>query len=89
MPSIIKNLAAAAAYGGGQPGYRVGRQPQRLAGLAHRRPRPKTDHRSGQAGMVAAVFIEDILKNLFAALMFEIDVNVGRFVARRRNKTFE
>ena len=39
------------------------------------------DHNSGKAGAIAAIFIIDVLNDLFAAFVFEIDVDVGGLAA--------
>lgn len=41
------------------------------------------------AGPVTAVFVINILDDLFAAFVFEIDVDVWRFITGGRNKSFE
>src|ERR1044072_2034925 len=43
--------------------------------------------RAGDAGAVAAVFAVDVLDDLFAPLVFEIDVDVGRLVALARDES--
>ena len=39
------------------------------------------DHRRGDPGAVAAVFLVDVLDHFLAPLMLEIDVDVGRLLA--------
>ena len=47
------------------------------------------DHRGGERGAVAAVFLVDVLDHLLAPLMLEIDVDVGRLVARGADEALE
>ena len=47
------------------------------------------DHRGGEAGAVAAVFLVDVLDHLLAPLMLEIDVDIGRLVARGADEALE
>ena len=64
-------------------------QPQRPADIAQRRPRPITDHHSGQRRAVPAVFAVNVLNDLFAALVLKIDIDIRRLVALGRDKTLE
>ncbi len=64
-------------------------QPESLADVAQRRARPVADHRRRQRRAVAAVFPIDVLDHLLAALMLEVDVDVGRLVALARNEALE
>ncbi len=43
----------------------------------------------GDAGVLAAVFAVDVLDHLLAPLVLEIDVDVGRLVALRRDEALE
>ena len=56
-------------------------EPERLADVAHSAPRPVGDERCRERRAVAAVFPVHVLHDLLAPLMFEIDVDVGWFVA--------
>ena len=47
------------------------------------------DHRGAEPGAVAAIACVDMLDHLFAALVFEINVNVGRLVPGLRDKALE
>ena len=47
------------------------------------------DHCGAEPGAVASIAFIDMLNDLFAALMFEINVNVGRLVAGLRDKAFK
>ena len=47
------------------------------------------DHRRGKPGAVAAVFRIDVLDHLLAPLMLEIDIDVGRLVARGADEALE
>ena len=66
---------------GGERGDRVLAEAQRLADLADGASRAVMDDRGGEAGAFAAVFGVDVLDDLLAALVLEIDVDVGRFLA--------
>ena len=50
---------------------------------------PIADHRSGKRRAFAAVFGKNMLDHFFAALVFEIDVDVGRFIAFLRQESLE
>ena len=67
----------------------VGRQPQRLADVAHRRARTIADDLRGDAGTVAAVFLVDVLQHFLAPFVLEIDVDVRRLVALPADETLE
>jgi hypothetical protein len=54
---------------------------QRAPDIAQRRARPVADDDAGQRGAVAAVLAVDVLDDLLAALVLEVDVDVGRLVA--------
>ena len=54
---------------------------ERAAGVAQRRARPVADDDGGERGAVAAVLAVDVLDHLLAALVLEVDVDVGRLVA--------
>ena len=56
--------------------------PIRLADVAHGRTRPIVNDRGGKPGAIAAVTRVDVLDDLLAALVLEIDVDIGRFAAR-------
>ena len=67
----------------------IGRQAEDLGRLAHRRARAIGDDRRGQPGALAPVLLVDVLHHLFAALVLEIDVDVGRLVALGRDEALE
>ncbi len=54
---------------------------QRAAHVAQRAARPPADDHRRQRGAVPAVLAVDVLDDLFAPLVLEIDVDVGRLVA--------
>ena len=62
---------------------------QRAADVAHRRARPVADDHRGQRGAVAAVLAVDVLDDLLAALVLEVDVDVGRLVALGADEALE
>ena len=47
------------------------------------------DDGGGEAGALAAVFVVDVLHHLFAPLVLEIDVDIGRLVALGREEAAE
>jgi hypothetical protein len=59
------------------------------ADLAHRALAPVMDHRGAQPRAMAAIAFVDVLDHLFAAFMFEIDVDVGGLVPGFGNEAFE
>ena len=61
----------------------------RAAHVAQRRARPVADHHRGQRGAVAAVLAVDVLDHLLAALVLEVDVDVGRLVALGADEALE
>ena len=75
---IAQAAAAAAPDAGGDRADGVLRQREGLADLAHRRAAAIADHGRRQAGALAAVFAVDVLDDLLAPFVLEIDVDVGR-----------
>jgi hypothetical protein len=67
----------------------IERQPERLADVAHRTARPVGMQRGGEGGTLAAVLVVDVLHDLFAPLVLEVDVDIRRFVALPADETFE
>ena len=61
----------------------------RAAHVAQRRARPIADHHRGERGAVAAVLAVDVLDHLLAALVLEVDVDVGRLVALGADEPLE
>ena len=80
---------AQAPDGGGERGDGIFAEPHRLADLAHGQPAAIADHGGGEAGPVAAVAGIDILNHLLAPLMLEIDVDIRRLLAFRRDEALE
>ena len=60
-----------------------------LGHLAKRAARAIGDHRRGQPGPGPPVSGIDMLDHLLAALMLEIDIDIGRLAARLADKTLE
>ena len=54
---------------------------ERAARVAQRRAGPVADHHRRECSAMAAVLAVDVLDDLFAALVLEVDVDVGRLVA--------
>src|SRR4029077_20120102 len=73
----------------GEGGDDIDAEPQRLADLADRRARAVADHGGGETGPVADVFFVDVLDHLLATLVLEIDIDVGRLVARGADEALE
>ena len=73
----------------GHGGKRIFGQAHHAPHLAHRALAPIMDHRRAQPRAVTPIAFIDELDHLFAALMFEIDVNIGRLVAGLRDETLE
>ncbi len=71
-----------------RPGHVLG-QTQRLADLAHRAAGAIARYHRRQSGAGAAIGLIDPLDDLLPPLMFEIDVDVGRFLALARHEPFE
>ena len=82
-------VAAGAPDGRRQRADRVFRQSERLADLADGGAAAIRDHGGGDAGALAAIFLVDILDDLLAPLVLEIDVDVRRFAPFRRNEALE
>jgi hypothetical protein len=68
---------------------RVGRQAHRLADVAHRAARAIGNHRRREPGALARVLLVDVLDDLLAALVLEVDVDVGRLLALGRDEALE
>src|SRR5580704_6501870 len=87
---VRRDLASAAAPDrGGKRADRILRQAEDLADLADRRAAAITDDRARNAGALAAVAIVDVLDHLLASLVLEVDIDVGRLVARAGNEALE
>ncbi len=68
---------------GGQRADRIFRQSEHLADLADGGSAAIGDDGCGNAGMIAAVVLVDMLNHLLTPLVLEIDVDVGRLAAIR------
>src|SRR5512146_604569 len=66
-----------------------GFETQRLADVAQGAPRAVGNYACRQRSARTSVFSVDVLDDFFAPLMFEIDVDVGRFVSFTRDETLE
>src|SRR5690606_28448609 len=84
-----KLLAMRTPHRGGEGRGHVLGQPQRLADLADGAARAIGDDGGGDAGAVAAVALVDVLDHLLAALVLEIDVDVGRLLPFLRQEAGE
>ena len=65
------------------------RQAEHLADLADGAAAAIADDGRGQAGALAAVSVVDVLDDLLAPLVLEIDVDVGRLAALGRDEALE
>src|SRR5688500_7491290 len=74
--ALIDAALAPAPDARGQRADRVLREAQSLADLADRAARAVVDHGRGDAGVLAAVFPVDVLDDLLAPLVLEVDVDV-------------
>ena len=72
-----------------QRGHRVLRKPHGHPYLTDGAFGAVMDHRGAEPGAVAAIARIDMLDHLFAALVLEINVNVGRLVPGLRDKAFK
>ena len=91
LPDLVVRqlLAPVAPDRVGQRRRDVGRQAERLADLADRHARAVVDDGRADRGAVAAVASVEVLDDLLAALMLEIDVDVGRLVPLGRDEAVE
>lgn len=74
---------------GGKPVQLVEREAERLADITQCAPWTVGDDGGGDGGALASVTPENVLDDLLATLMFEIDVDIGRFVAFPGDEAFE
>ena len=88
-PLVRQRLAVPPVQGLRQLVDLLGRQPERLARVAHRAAGPVSDDRSRERGPVPAVLAVHVLDHLFPPLVLEIDVDVGRLVALARDEALE
>ncbi|GBF26178.1 hypothetical protein MnTg02_01215 [bacterium MnTg02] len=79
----------AVPYGAGECAHRIFRKPHHLADIAHRRAPPVGYHRGRQARPLPAIAFVNILDHFLTALMFEIHIDIGRFLALRRDEALE
>ena len=68
---------------------RVAGQAHHLADIAQRAFRAIANHHRGQAGTVAAIAFVDVLDDLLAPLMLEIDIDIGRLVPLGADKSLD
>ena len=67
----------------------IWRKTKRLAHFAHRAARPVADDGGAKPGAMPPEAVIDILDDVFALLVLEIDIDIRRFVARIRNEALE
>ena len=80
-PAAVHPARMAAPYGADHAVGHIFGQPERLAHFTHRTARTVVDHRGANPRAFAAIAAIDILHHLFTPLMFEIDIDIGRFAA--------
>ena len=73
----------------GDPCHPVERQPERLSHVAHGRAEAVADHLGGHRRARAAVGVVEVLDHLLAAVVFEVDVDVGGLAALAADEAFE
>src|SRR5271168_4446666 len=88
-PLIGDRVVAPAPDDAGECRDDIDAEAQCLADLADRRTRAVADYRGGETGSVTAVFFVDVLDHLLAPLVLEIDIDVGRLVARSADEALE
>src|ERR1700719_1609473 len=88
-PLIGDRVVAPAPHDAGERSDDIDAETQDLADLADRRARAVADYGGGETGAVAAVFFVDVLDHFFAPLVLEIDIDVGRLVARGADEALE
>ena len=81
-------LAPAPDRGRQLPDHVLG-QAERLADIAQRATRAIADHRRAKRGMVAAIGLKHPLHDDLAALVLEVDVDVGRLAPLGRDEALE
>ena len=86
---IVGQAVAIAPHGLGQRRGDVRRQAQRLADFADGAARAIVDDGRADGGAVAAIALIDVLDDLLAPLVLEIDVDVGRLAAVFRDEAGE
>src|SRR2546422_11706575 len=72
-----------------QPVYLVQFKTERFAHVAQGALRPVADDSRRDRGAVAAVLVVDVLDDLLAPVVLEVDVDIGRLVALLRDEALE
>ena len=65
------------------------RKPECLANIAYGTLGPVSGYCRGQGGALAPIFAVNKLNYLFAALVFKIDIDIGRLIAAPGNEARE
>ncbi len=86
---VFEAFALPAPDGLGEAVDGVEREAERLADFADRAAPAIADDGGGEAGAVAAVFLVDVLDDLLAPLVLEIDVDVGRLLPLGADEALE
>ena len=92
LGDIVARAKAAAAPAvdlAGEAVHGVRREPERLADIAHGAAPPVADDLADERGAIAAVLRVDVLDDLLAPLVLEVDVDVGRLVALTAHEALE
>ena len=64
-------------------------EPQCFANVANGAARSIADDRRRQRGSITPVLLEDVLNDLLAALVLEVDIDIGRFIALLADEALE
>src|ERR1700757_1346657 len=88
-PQIGDRIVAPPPDNAGECRDDIDAETQYLTDFTDRRARAITDHGGGETRPVAAVLFIDVLDDLLAPLVLEIDIDVGRLVPGRADKAFE
>ena len=86
---IGDRVVAPAPDDAGERGDDIDAEAQYLADFADRRARAVANDGGGETGPVAPVFLVDVLDDFLAPLVLEIDIDVGRLVARGADEALE
>src|SRR5690606_12339841 len=85
----IKALFGKIPYQGGQAADGIERQSHSLPYIAYGALMMHFRNGRDNSSAVATIFPEDVLHHLLAALMLEVDINIGWFIACRRDEALE
>src|SRR5262245_47800253 len=84
---VRQPVVLASPYGFGEGGDHVWRQPHCFADFADRPARAVVNDSRADGSTMPAIALINVLDYLLAPFVFEIDIDIGRFVALLRDKT--